>query len=64
MRYFLVAAAVVAVIASTAVYAADIKLTSQEQAECQVQNGCFLMSFALLQQMLGKARAEGCKGPL
>lgn len=62
MRYFLVAATVVAAIASAAVYAVEIKLDDKEQAQCQAEGGCFVMTRGLLNELLKRARAEGCKG--
>ena len=61
MRNFFIAAAIVAVIASTAVYAVEINLTEQEKAQCLAEGGCFVMTRGLLNELLARARAQGCK---
>lgn len=56
MRYFLVAATIVAAVASAAVLAAQVEIPDALAARCQAGGGCAVIPLDQLKAMLDQAR--------
>lgn len=61
MRKLMIAVAVVAAVASTAVFALEIKLTDEERTACEREGGCMFVSRGWLMELISQVRSASCE---